>query len=114
MTPVIPCFETSGKSALRVRKSLTHAATTGFFVKSVLRILSDPTVKHKLRTCTKMLRLVITNRSLTTAESRKWFKAREASHVSVVIFLETSRNSPAQWAEATAPPRAIRTQLVRW
>jgi len=53
-------------------------------------------------------------------ESRKWLKAREASHVSVVIFLPPSRKTPAHAGETSAPPSAIPlkktrgTQLVRW
>ena len=83
-------------------------------MKSVLESPEAPTRKHSPRTCTNTLSLVIENWPPMTFESRKWLKAREASHVSVVIFLPTSRKTPAHAGETSAPPSAIRTQLVRW
>ena len=114
MTLFIPRLETNGKSALSARKSSIHAATTGFLVKSVVEILTDPTLKHRPITCTRTFRSFIGNRPLMTADSRKWLKAREASHVSVVILFAISRKSPTHAGEPTPRPIAIRTQLVRW
>jgi hypothetical protein len=114
MTLVIPPLSTSGKAALRARKSSIQAATTGWVLKAVWGVPTPPILKHNPRTCTNTLSLVIENWPPMTFESRKWLKAREASHVSVVIFLATSRKTPAHAGETSAPPSAIRTQLVRW
>ena len=114
MTLDIPPLSTSGKAALRARKSSIQAATTGWVVTAVWGVPTPPLLKHNPRTCTNTLSLVIENWPPMTFESRKWLKAREASHVSVVDFLATSLQRPTHAGSTTAPPSAILTQLVRW